>query len=143
MYLQRVLIDQLGAENLFLGRHFVSYSKNENQVKIEFENGEVVYGDLLIGADGIHSNVRKKLRSVIGLEEINYRYCNQTCWRGVADINPDNHTYKSFGEWYKGSDRSWHLLIAVEFHACVTTGPEKITVEKRINKFRFRSSLIV
>ena len=50
-------------------------------VKVVFKNGETVTGDLLIGADGFHSIVRKTL-----FGESPVRYSGQTCYRGVADM---------------------------------------------------------
>lgn len=50
-------------------------------VKVVFKNGKIVEGDVLIGADGFNSVVRKTL-----FGESLPRYSGQTCYRGIADI---------------------------------------------------------
>jgi 2-polyprenyl-6-methoxyphenol hydroxylase-like FAD-dependent oxidoreductase len=53
----------------------------EGGIKMTFEDGTVANCDILIGADGIHSVVRKHL-----FGEMRLRYSGQTCWRGVAKM---------------------------------------------------------
>ena len=48
-----------------------------------FRNGKSVRGCLLIGADGLHSVIRKALWGKSPL-----RYSGQTCYRGIADTSP-------------------------------------------------------
>lgn len=55
---------------------------NEKSVKAFFTDGSHVVGEILIGADGIHSAVRKQL-----VPNSQIRYSGQTCWRGIADIS--------------------------------------------------------
>lgn len=55
--------------------------QNSDGVKVTFKNGKTAEGDVLIGADGFHSIVRKTL-----FGESRARYSGQTCYRGVADI---------------------------------------------------------
>jgi 2-polyprenyl-6-methoxyphenol hydroxylase-like FAD-dependent oxidoreductase len=57
----------------------------EGGVVVHFENGETIQTDILIGADGIHSRVRKHL-----FGEIPLRYSGQTCWRGIAKMQMQN-----------------------------------------------------
>lgn len=56
--------------------------QNSDGVKVTFKNGKTAEGDLLIGADGFNSVVRKSL-----FGETAVRYSGQTCYRGVVDIS--------------------------------------------------------
>lgn len=57
--------------------------QDKDGVTAHFKSGESVRGSLLIGADGLHSVVRKSLWG-----ESMLRYSGQTCYRGVADASP-------------------------------------------------------
>jgi 2-polyprenyl-6-methoxyphenol hydroxylase-like FAD-dependent oxidoreductase len=53
----------------------------ENGVTAYFSDGTSSTGDVLVGADGIHSRVRQE---VFGTQHL--RYSGQTCWRGMASF---------------------------------------------------------
>jgi 2-polyprenyl-6-methoxyphenol hydroxylase-like FAD-dependent oxidoreductase len=57
----------------------VRLEADKNCVRLHLEDGRVEEGDLLVGADGLHSVVRPL---VVGHDDI--RYSGQTCFRGVA-----------------------------------------------------------
>jgi 2-polyprenyl-6-methoxyphenol hydroxylase-like FAD-dependent oxidoreductase len=62
-----------------------------------FEDGPPQTFDLIIGADGIKSNVRK---SIFG--ELPLRYSGQTCWRGMTTFvlpsDKQNNSYEMWGK---------------------------------------------
>ncbi|KXN70128.1 FAD/NAD(P)-binding domain-containing protein [Conidiobolus coronatus NRRL 28638] len=47
--------------NIVYGKTIKGFDQNDNQVKIHLSDGSTQVGDLLIGCDGIHSQVRKQL----------------------------------------------------------------------------------
>jgi 2-polyprenyl-6-methoxyphenol hydroxylase-like FAD-dependent oxidoreductase len=57
----------------------VGFTQDATGVTAKFANGQEVRGDVLIGADGIHSVTRTQL---FGL--IKPRYVGYACWRGLA-----------------------------------------------------------
>jgi 2-polyprenyl-6-methoxyphenol hydroxylase-like FAD-dependent oxidoreductase len=57
----------------------------EGGTQLEFQDGTTAKADIIIGADGIHSVVRKHIFGDIPL-----RYSGQTCWRGIAKMQLDN-----------------------------------------------------
>ncbi|MBM7487894.1 FAD-dependent urate hydroxylase [Bradyrhizobium sp. USDA 3686] len=69
---RRALIDMLaaalGTSRIKFGHELVSARNDSDKAICEFENGEVYTGDLVIGADGIHSRVRQQI-----LGDIKYR----------------------------------------------------------------------
>ncbi len=65
-----------------LGRRIVAYQQNEQDVVAITEDGEQVPGDLLIGADGLHSIVRTQM---FGSEKP--RYTGHVAWRAVVPVS--------------------------------------------------------
>ena len=80
--LQNALLSRIEKHRIHLSKRFVSFQQDGNSVTACFEDGSSATGDLLIGADGVHSMVRGQIHPQMPL-----RYSGQTCWRGVADID--------------------------------------------------------
>ena len=51
----------LPTERLHIGHHLIAFADRADRVDAEFENGERITTDAIIGADGIHSTVRQLL----------------------------------------------------------------------------------
>jgi 2-polyprenyl-6-methoxyphenol hydroxylase-like FAD-dependent oxidoreductase len=79
--LHRVLADQLAPGTLHLGKRCVRVSQDERSATAHFEDGATANGGALVGADGIHSVVRKAL-----FPEVALRDAGQVCYRGVASM---------------------------------------------------------
>ncbi|WNG18532.1 FAD-dependent monooxygenase [Cystobacter fuscus] len=56
--LHAVLLKELGPEPLHLGARCTGFVEEEGGVRVELEDGSHAWGDMLIGADGIHSSIR-------------------------------------------------------------------------------------
>jgi len=69
-------------EAVSLGRKVVSYQKDETGVRATLDTGETVEGELLVGADGIHSVVRTQM---LGTEAP--RYTGMTAWRAMSAVS--------------------------------------------------------
>lgn len=80
--LQDILYKALDARDVFLGKSYQKHRIEGEKVVVDFEDGTSTKGDLLLGADGIHSKVRMQL-----FNDSQIRYSGQTCWRGVAKIS--------------------------------------------------------
>jgi 2-polyprenyl-6-methoxyphenol hydroxylase-like FAD-dependent oxidoreductase len=78
--LHEILINALKPNTLKLGIGFTKFEQGKNKVAVHFDNGETDSADLLIGADGIHSAVRRQM-----FPEIQLRYSGYTAWRGVVE----------------------------------------------------------
>ena len=79
--LQHILISALKPDSLHLGKRLVRFEDLDASVRAEFEEGSSVEGRVLIGADGIHSSIRRQL-----FPNVSLRYSGQTCFRGLASI---------------------------------------------------------
>jgi FAD-dependent urate hydroxylase len=82
--LQEMLLNAAGRDQVQLQMRCVGVEETADQVTAIFENGHRATGDLVVGADGIHSRVREY---VLG-ESITPRYANYVNWNGIVDAQP-------------------------------------------------------
>ncbi|KAG4981596.1 hypothetical protein JHK84_035173 [Glycine max] len=76
MALQDILVNAVGSNILRNKSKVVDFIQEPSKIRVILENGEHHDGDILIGADGIWSEVRSKL---FGRQEANYS--GLTCYR--------------------------------------------------------------
>lgn len=76
--LQHALADRLGREKIHLGMPLTSFEDN-GRVTAHFPGGSFASADLLVGADGLHSVVRRQY-----LKDGDPQYANCFAWRGVV-----------------------------------------------------------
>lgn len=81
--LQSTLLHALPPESIHLGHILVDQKQQRDKIIATFANGQSVEADFLIGADGVHSRVRKQI--INDGEPINRGY---TIWRGTSSITP-------------------------------------------------------
>ena len=79
--LQEILRHAIPPTSVHLGSSLVEYKQNDGNVTAHFTNGHVVEAEFLIGADGIHSDVRAKL-----LDDSPPTYRGYMVWRGISPI---------------------------------------------------------
>lgn len=65
--LQQALLDAVGDVPLTLGAAATGYTADEDGVHVRFADGSEAHGDILIGADGLNSAIR---RQIAGPEEV-------------------------------------------------------------------------
>jgi 2-polyprenyl-6-methoxyphenol hydroxylase-like FAD-dependent oxidoreductase len=88
-----ILLDTLGKQRVHLAEACTGFTQDETGVWAHFADGRAVHGDLLIGADGIHSVIRAQL---FGFSKPKYR--GYTAWRGVASIAGAGLTIMAWGK---------------------------------------------
>ncbi|OMP01999.1 hypothetical protein COLO4_11419 [Corchorus olitorius] len=94
MTLQQILARAVGEDIIFNESNVVDFEDDGNKVSVVLENGKRFEGDLLVGADGIWSKVRKNL---FGPKDA--VYSGYTCYTGIADFVPadiDSVGYRVF-----------------------------------------------
>jgi salicylate hydroxylase len=74
------------AERLHVGHRLVGLEQKGERVVARFENGQTIESDLLVGADGIHSQVR---HLTFGLEKPRFTGC--VAWRGLVPAERIKH----------------------------------------------------
>ena len=86
--LQMLLLDaaraRLGADEIRFGHHFADYHEADGSVVAQFRGHDPIRGDILIGADGIHSALRAKFMPEEGPPIWN----GAILWRGMTDGAP-------------------------------------------------------
>lgn len=82
--LQQALLAALGSR-VETARRVSGYDARDHRVRVEFADGETCLADLLVGADGLHSAVRRAMR---GDEPV--RYSGSTSWRAITDFDVDD-----------------------------------------------------
>ncbi|MTI51771.1 MAG: steryl acetyl hydrolase [Alcanivorax sp.] len=81
-----ILADALPSESVRLGVHCTGFSQDDHGVTVHMDNGDDVHGDVLIGADGIHSVIRKQL---FGEDEV--QFSNILMWRALIPAEKLEH----------------------------------------------------
>jgi 2-polyprenyl-6-methoxyphenol hydroxylase-like FAD-dependent oxidoreductase len=102
--LQQILAEALGPDHLHLGRTCLNIKDAAHGVTASFEGTGDVHADGLVGADGLHSVVR---RAILGSEEP--VYSGYTAWRGVTTFD---HAELAVGESWGPGQRFGQVPMA-------------------------------
>lgn len=83
--LQAMLLQALGADALQLNSKCIKVEQDADSVTAYFEDGRTTTGDVLVAADGTHSQIRTY---VLG-HPMERRYVGYVNWNGLVPISPD------------------------------------------------------
>jgi 2-polyprenyl-6-methoxyphenol hydroxylase-like FAD-dependent oxidoreductase len=101
------LAETYGRERIRWGQQVARFTDTGSRVVVETSGGDQVIADALIGADGLHSAVRRQL---LGSETPRYR--GTISWRGLAPHTPEGMTVGSGGNsWGRGDEVGWMPMI--------------------------------
>jgi len=89
LMLLRAVRERIGDGNVRTGRKLRSFEQREGSVRARFSDGEsgselVEEADILVGAEGIHSTVRRQVYP----DEGEPRFARQILWRGAVESEP-------------------------------------------------------
>lgn len=134
--LQEILaktVEKYGGPNTILGSsHVISQRELEDpvtglkQVEVQLEDGRRFTGDMLVGADGIWSKIRK---SLVGDTQPNFS--GYTCYTGISDFIPadiDIVGYRVFlgnGKYFVSSDVGGGKMQWYAFHKEAADGTDE------------------
>ncbi len=82
--LQNMLLEAAGADKVQLNMRCIAVEEDETSATAIFENGHRATGDIVVGADGIHSVTREYVLGH-GTEP---RYADYVNWNGIVDAKP-------------------------------------------------------
>ncbi|MCP4197289.1 MAG: FAD-dependent monooxygenase [Proteobacteria bacterium] len=80
------LVDALEGVPVNLKKKLVRFESTADKIEVFFEDGEQVEGDVLVGADGVHSTVR---RTISPATQLHFRYP----WVAGTSMLPDDWDY--------------------------------------------------
>ncbi len=96
--LHKILLTHLKDTSIHLNKKLESLTQSNNQVDLVFEDATTHTASIVIGADGIHSIVRKSIFTNTTL-----RIAKQVCWRGITKITiPEKHKTELNELWGSG-----------------------------------------
>ena len=95
-------------ESVHLGHRISDLSDADGRVLARFENGHTALADVVVGADGIHSAVRRNL-----FGDDAPRFTGNMCWRGVlpADVLPRGHIAPAASNWMGPEGHVVHYFL--------------------------------
>ena len=74
-------VRRLKADAIHLGRKCVGFTQTDGEVRLDLEDGTTATGDLLVGADGVHSRIRQTL---FGADKP--QFSGIIAWRGIIPM---------------------------------------------------------
>ncbi|MEL6674991.1 MAG: FAD-dependent monooxygenase [Bacteroidota bacterium] len=98
--LHELLMSLLPPEIILTGKSCQQIEDTGTGVQVHFEDGTGLEGQALIGADGIHSVVRRHL-----FPETPLRYGGYTCWRGIVQLPEGSFTQELVTETWGAQGR--------------------------------------
>lgn len=83
--LQQMMLTAFRESDVRMGMRCVEVKQDADSATAIFEDGSTATGDVVIGADGIHSAVREYL----GGGKVEPRYAGYVNWNGIVEASPD------------------------------------------------------
>ena len=96
--LHEILLSALPAGTVRLGAKCTGFEQEADGVSVRFAGAPPDRAELVVGADGIHSAVRRQLFPEVGL-----RYSGYTAWRGVVATRDEAALGVTSESWGRGS----------------------------------------
>lgn len=106
--LQQILLNKLKSSEIFLDQKLSAITTQKDNHQLKFANGETISSSIVLGADGLHSSVRKQL-----FPKHTIRNAKQICWRGIANYNLPQQFQHELNEAWGRSTRFGFVQIAL------------------------------
>lgn len=110
--LHQILLDQLSETPIHLNKKVNNLRQFEDRIELDFEDGTSHSAKVLIGADGIHSAIRKAI-----FNNTSIRKAKQVCWRGITKIDlPEKYQTELNEPWGKGRRFGFVAIAKNEYY---------------------------
>ncbi|QOT81940.1 FAD-dependent monooxygenase [Cupriavidus basilensis] len=106
--LHHALCERLGDAELRVGQRVLGVEQHGEVASLKLADGSAVEADVVIGADGIHSAVR---RSIVGDDKP--RFTGNICWRGMVPVAalPKGHVELASSNWLGPKGHVVHYYV--------------------------------
>ena len=110
--LHEILLSQLSDVNIHLDKKVKSINRQGKNTEIQFADGTNHLAEVLIGADGINSAIRKSV-----FDNTSLRIAKQVCWRGIVKMDIDQKYQIELNElWGKGKRFGFVAIGSNEYY---------------------------
>ncbi len=129
--LHTILLNQLNGVKIHLNKKLKSLSQLDNEVNFVFEDETSYTSNILIGADGIHSVVRKSI-----IDNTELRIAKQVCWRGIVKVDIPKKYQTELNElWGKGKRFGFVHINKTEVYWYALTDYKKEISDVNLEEF--------
>lgn len=128
--LQKILFEALPENSVHFNKSYISHTTHNNKIQIRFSDDTSIETDVLLGADGINSPVRKNTF------QSQLRYSGQTCWRGISKLSLDNE-FKGKGKELWGNNHRFgfaNISSTEVYWFAVSKAPQNEKDNKELRK---------
>ncbi|KTC85004.1 FAD-dependent monooxygenase [Legionella brunensis] len=129
--LQEFLAQHIQENSILFDTNISGIHQNDAEVTVQLTTGEILKTKILVGADGLHSQVRHVMSHENGI-----RYSGSTSFRGIAklDTNTNNMGNTSYEIWAPGCRLGFSLISAQEVYWYLTfaTRPQNYFSQEEI-----------
>lgn len=131
--LQEIMLAAFGPDQVHLNMRCVGVKQDEHSATAIFEDGSMATGDVVIGADGIHSEIRSYVAG-----ETHTRYADYVNWNGLVAVDDDLPAHDSWVIYVGEGKRASMMPVGGDrfyfFFGCpkppgTTTAPKDIPAE--------------
>jgi 2-heptyl-3-hydroxy-4(1H)-quinolone synthase len=132
--LQGILVKALGDIEVRFGTIVSALAQQQDGVSIKFNDGSQQMYDLVVGADGIRSSIRKHI-----FGNVQPRFCGQMAWRFIVPCPPSISGWTAF----TGVDSAFLIIpigdgLAYCYADMMVAEPFQEPVEGRLERLRAR-----
>lgn len=105
--LHQILVKHIGSSKIHLNKKLKHLEQSNGKVYLVFEDGTSHTAEIVIGADGIHSTVRKSI-----FDNTELRDAEQICWRGISNAKIGKKYKEELNEIWGQGNRFGFVPIA-------------------------------
>ena len=136
--LQQILFDFLAPGTVIFGVKVHSWKQISEGLEVQLSNGQKIQTKLLIGADGLHSEIREKL-----FPESEKRYSGSSSYRAIVDLQEDIHPHGHLSReiWAPGCRLGFSRISATSYYWYLTFDSVASEKTSAVENFKHAQSL--
>mmetsp|Transcript_43032 Transcript_43032/g.168437 ORF Transcript_43032/g.168437 Transcript_43032/m.168437 type:complete len:402 (-) Transcript_43032:904-2109(-) len=148
--LKQLLLEELPSESVVFNKELDSFTQHGDYVDVHLADGSNVEGAVLIGADGLYSRVRSRLKL-----QMSHRYAGYSTWRGVTNVTNLSKEFplqlgreiwgkgRRFGAMHMRTGTLYWYAVAAAGNGEVFLRPFKKTLLNKFGDWNFRCGEVI